>query len=290
MMARRAVESALAQTLGDLEIIVVDDGSLREPDLPSDPRIRAIRCDKPRGVCAARNTAIKEARGRWITFLDDDDELVPRMLEASLRVASDSGLPQPVAVLSSIEVVDAEGGVLEVRVPPRLPRGRHFFLEDITDFSFQTQNSLVAPVSLVRDIGGWDEGLMAMEHDDFFLRLNASASIEANPAVGYRLTAHDGPRLSRDLSARADAMKRVVDRHREAFRSHPRRFAEYLGTMGTTNLRAGRWTRAVAASTNALVRDPLRPHALRQWSMSLAGPRAWGLIDAGRRRLSTRVS
>ena len=129
-----------------------------------------------------------------------------------------------------------------------------------------------------------------MEHDDFFLRLNALASIDANRSVGYRLTAHDGPRLSRDLRARADAMKRVVELHDGPFQRHPRRAAEYLGVLATTSLRAGRWRQAIAASTAALLRDPARPRALKQWSISLAGPRAWALVDAGRRRLSTKFS
>ena len=56
-----------------------------------------------------------------------------------------------------------------------------------------------------------------MEHDDFFLRLNAVASIEANQSVGYRLTAHEwSPAVASYLLARADAMKRVIELHDKA--------------------------------------------------------------------------
>jgi hypothetical protein len=228
--------------------------------------------------------AIEAATGRWITFLDDDDQLLPGMLEMSLRAADRSHLAAPVAVLTAVEVVNLAGGCLEVRRPPTLPRGQDYFLEGSAgEVSFQTQNSLVAPVSVVREIGGWDERLHAMEHDDFFLRLNAAASIEGLSGVGYRLTAHPGPRLSRDLAARADAMARIIATHRPVFRRHARTYAEYLGTMAITQLRAGRWRPAIAAASRSLMLDVRRPKAWRQWAVSIGGPGAWRAIDRMRK-------
>ena len=283
-LLQRAIASALAQTIRDVEIIVVDDGSAVPPTIQGDARVRCIRLSERRGVCAARNVAIDAATGRWITFLDDDDQLLPDMLEVSLRAADRSHLAAPVAVLTAVEVLDLAGGWLEVRRPPTLSRGRDYFLEDSgDDVSFQTQNSLVVPVSVVREIGGWDERLRAMEHDDFFLRLNAAASIEGMASVGYRLTAHRGPRLSRDLAARADAMARIVATHRPVFRRHARKYAQYLGTMAITQLRAGRWRPAIAAASRSLMLDVRRPKAWRQWAVSLGGPGAWRAIDRIRR-------
>ncbi|HEX9123121.1 MAG TPA: glycosyltransferase family 2 protein [Actinomycetota bacterium] len=283
-LARRAVASALAQTLTDLEVVVVDDASTVPVGLPPSPRVRSIRLDRRVGVCAARNVGIAEARGRWITFLDDDDELERDMLKRSLEAAAGSSLPEPVTVLSAIEVVDGGGRLVERRVPPSLARGSDYFLEDLAGGeSFQAHNSLVVPTSLVRAIGGWNGSLRAMEHDDFFLRLNAVSSIQGVSWIGYRMTAHPGTRLSKDLAARADAMRRIVDAHEEAFARHPRKYADYLGTTGITCLRAGRWLPAVVATTRALRIDPRRPKAVRQWGVSLAGPRAWHAIDATRR-------
>ncbi len=81
-----ALRSAQAQTLREIEILVVDDGSrdgtwavLRDA-AASDRRIKPLRRLVPGGVSAARNAAIAHARGRWIALLDADDLWLPQRL------------------------------------------------------------------------------------------------------------------------------------------------------------------------------------------------------------------
>lgn len=84
---QRAVESALAQTWREREILVVDDGStdrsaaLLEGLERAHDEIRVIRHGANRGVAEARNTLVAQARGAFIAFFDDDDESVPHRLE-----------------------------------------------------------------------------------------------------------------------------------------------------------------------------------------------------------------
>ncbi len=79
-LALRAVRSALADPSTDLEVVVVDDGSSdRSVEVVaglSDPRLRLIRHPQNRGRCPARNTGARAATGKWLVFLDSDDELV----------------------------------------------------------------------------------------------------------------------------------------------------------------------------------------------------------------------
>lgn len=88
-----AVTSALGQTEENLEVIVVDDcSSDGTPDLIrgiADPRLRLYVLDRNGGPSRARNRAIREARGDWITFLDADDWYAPDRMEALLRVGEE---------------------------------------------------------------------------------------------------------------------------------------------------------------------------------------------------------
>jgi glycosyltransferase involved in cell wall biosynthesis len=271
----RAVASALAQTFRDIEVIVVDDGAV-EPFRAGqeDDRLRILRRNGTGGAAAARNLGVANARGEWITFLDDDDVLYPEMVEISLHAASESSLTPPVTVLSGMEVVDLAGQRIEVRLPVTLPRGRHYFLEEnVERGSFQAHNACFTPREVFKAIGGWDEEIRASEHDDVFLRLNAVSSIQGVPEITYRKITHDAWQLSSDVLAMAEGMRRTHRKHREVFALHRRREAHFLAAMGIYFLKAGRWADSVAATTRSLLRYPLRPRSFAYWGASLAGPR-----------------
>lgn len=94
----RAVNSALNQTLQQLEVLVVDDGSSDDTvqivgTIP-DQRLRVVRMHNNRGAQSARLRGISEARGAYLVFLDSDDELLPDSIEKRLAALRDSGWPE----------------------------------------------------------------------------------------------------------------------------------------------------------------------------------------------------
>jgi glycosyltransferase involved in cell wall biosynthesis len=74
----RAIDSVLAQIFTDFELIIVDDGSVdntRQLVLGyADQRIRYLRHERNQGANAARNTGVRAATGKYVAFLDSDDE------------------------------------------------------------------------------------------------------------------------------------------------------------------------------------------------------------------------
>ncbi|HEY1931241.1 MAG TPA: glycosyltransferase family 2 protein [Acetobacteraceae bacterium] len=96
---RRAVVSVLGQTLRDLELLIVDDGS-RDASLSlarrfadADDRIRVIALPHNRGKPHAMNVAIAEARGAWIAVLDADDWYAPDRLATMAAAGESHGVP-----------------------------------------------------------------------------------------------------------------------------------------------------------------------------------------------------
>jgi glycosyltransferase involved in cell wall biosynthesis len=106
---RDTLNSAVAQTLPAHEIIVVDDGSrdrTEEVARSFGDKVRYIR-QQNQGVSTARNTAVREATGDWIAFLDSDDLIVPEKLEK--QVAAIEADPQLVVVYSAFKFLYPDG-------------------------------------------------------------------------------------------------------------------------------------------------------------------------------------
>ena len=255
----KAVNSALAQTIDSLEVIVVDDCSSQPINLPEDPRLRIIRLEQNKGGAAARNIGVEAARGKWITFLDDDDLLLPNMAEISLAtLQQETELPKPIGVISGIEVIDEDGRSLQTRLPPTLPKGSHYGLEKIAPSqSFYTKQTLIIEKEVYQSIGGFDESFSSRIHSELFIRLNLICSIIGIPQVTYQLLEHDLFRVSTDPTRRQVSFQRLVDKHREIFESHPRSFADAIFNQAIMSYKIGQ-TKAAAKNLGwAMKIDPV---------------------------------
>jgi len=93
---RATIESVLAQSYSEWELIIVDDCSNDNTDsvvqeFLDDRRIRYIKNAKNSGAAVSRNRALKEARGKWIAFLDSDDMWEPDKLKKQIGFMKENG-------------------------------------------------------------------------------------------------------------------------------------------------------------------------------------------------------
>jgi glycosyltransferase involved in cell wall biosynthesis len=225
-----AVQSALEQTIHEVEVIVIDDASTQPVSLPEHPQLRVIRLSESHGGAGARNCGTQAARGRWITYLDDDDKLLPNMAAISLTALNKSTLPAPVGVISGIEEVNPQGQVIGKRIPPPArPRGCHFSLENLeSGYSYNTKQTLVVEREVIQQIGGWDEAFRSRVHSDLFLRLNPVCSLIGVPIITYKLYFHAGNRVSVNPTLRQESFDRLINKHRMLFEAHPKMFANFV--------------------------------------------------------------
>jgi glycosyltransferase involved in cell wall biosynthesis len=163
-----AVQSVLAQTYGDFEIVVVDDGSTDDTRSVAagftDPRVRYIY-QQNRGLSAARNTGIRHARGALLTFLDSDDLFLPEKL--GLLVAALDENPHVGFVAGQAVLIDEVSRPVGEVFDRGLPADRSELL---------LGNPLhVGSVLLRREwqerVGLFDETLRSYEDWDMWLRL-----------------------------------------------------------------------------------------------------------------------
>lgn len=154
------VGAILTQSWSDLEVIVVDDGSVDgtpgiiEAAVAADSRVRGLRHETPRGAAAARNTGAAQARGRYLLFEDDDCVSEPDKIEslvAALEVRSDAAY--------------AYGWVRM-----RFPDGSVGVYGRDGPWSISTSCALIRR-TVFRQVGGFDEQLPRLQDFDLFTRL-----------------------------------------------------------------------------------------------------------------------
>ncbi len=110
---RDAIQSVMAQTIADWELIVVDDGSkdntvaIVSALAEKDSRIRFLQNEKNRGASATRNYAVSLAKGEWIAFLDSDDLWQSEKLERQLALSKE--YPDMVICYTASSFIDSEG-------------------------------------------------------------------------------------------------------------------------------------------------------------------------------------
>ncbi|MBI3997040.1 MAG: glycosyltransferase [Candidatus Omnitrophica bacterium] len=125
-----ALASVFAQTYQTLDVIVVDGSPQEHEEIlkPYADRIRRI-VREPKGVSAARNVGIREARGEFIAFLDGDDTWLPQKLERQMAIFE--RWPDIAIVFTRIEDIDAQGCAKPAA--RAVPQGPHPFGDWITE-------------------------------------------------------------------------------------------------------------------------------------------------------------
>ncbi len=195
----RSVGSVLAQTLGNWELVIVDDGSTDNSwhELQRlanvEPRIRGYR-QANAGAAAARNHALREARGDYIAFLDADDTWHPEFLEsmqAALQNASGHDL-----AYCGWQNLGLGGGRDTPFVPPDYEDGHK--VEALLGGCRWPIHAALASAEAIRASGGFDERLSSCMDYDLWLRLGTVHRLIRVPRVLAYYHHHAGEQITKN--------------------------------------------------------------------------------------------
>jgi len=205
-LLRRAVDSVRNQSFQNFELIVVDDNSsdstvdYLKSLTATDKRIRWLCNSVNSGACVSRNKAINEARGEFITGLDDDDYLAPNHLESLLSAwrRRNEGI---IAIYPETIRVFKDG---EKRAAPKL--GQCVF-DDLLCTNW-IGNQVFVPTDALRKIGGFDERFPAWQDYECWYRLlkvTGEKAVCSRSYTYYLDASHDHARIS------SSSVQRIYD-------------------------------------------------------------------------------
>lgn len=189
----KAIDSVLAQSYRDYEIIVVDDGSTDNTKDALEPYMNRIKYiyQQNTGVSAARNTGIEASQGKWIAFLDSDDEWLPEKLSIQMKDISEN--PELCAHITNIIFNSDEMDsvtLFEVR-KFKTPDASSFVIEKpfplILKSGIAVTSSFVVERETLFKAGLFDTRLSIGEDKDLFLRVSLQGSwgCSSVPLVNY---------------------------------------------------------------------------------------------------------
>jgi glycosyltransferase involved in cell wall biosynthesis len=232
----QTLRSVLWQRGVDLEVVVVDDGSTDDTAevvaALDDPRIRIVRNEVAQGVAAARNRGAEEARGEWVTFLDDDDLWAPDKLARQLAAAQATGRSW---VYAGAVNIDDDLRVLGGR-PPDPPERVVELLPRFDAVPGGGSNVMVRRDTLAR-AGRFDSRLRNTEDWEMWIRLAklGPPAWVCSPLVAKRAHGHNSSLDTREILAGSALIERM----------HGTRFDRGLTYrwLAQSSLRLGRrWT------------------------------------------------
>jgi len=268
----RAINSVLAQTFDDIEVIVVDDASTDNTQHVLkrfiDKRIKIICHEKNCGGSAARNTGIKHAKGYYIGLLDDDDEWLPDKLEKQLTAFKSAPTNVGIYYSSCYFLAELTNKVLS-QTEPTLRGSLHKIL--LRTNVFPPVTTLVKKNCFIK-AGLFDETLPSCQDWDMWIRISKYFDIDFIPDALAKVHIH-GDQISVNLTAKIIGREKLLDKYDKELAINPSILAFHLKRLGILYCLSENRTKALKYFLKSVNLLPLQKEPYFHILFSLLAPK-----------------
>ncbi len=226
-LVKKAIQSVLNQTYHDFEIIVVDDGIKKRAEEAvksfSNQQIRYIKHPQNRGGAAARNTGIRASGGRFIAFLDDDDEWLPEKLEIQMKEFANT--PAEVGFCFTAVTQKRDEGNFSSQVPSGII---DYYERSLQTFKGILTSSLIVKKKAFDNVGLFDENFPSHQEAELMIRLSREyKGLGINKPLVVMTVFSKHQSVGKNLDNRIAGREQILEKHFAKFRKRPQILAKH---------------------------------------------------------------
>lgn len=262
-----AIESALAQSYWNTEVVVVDDGSTDNTSEVAGGYLGEVRCirQENQGLAAARNAGLDHSCGDYVIFLDADDRLTPEAI--AVGVAEFEAQPDCALVAGQYRLIGGHESILEE--PPPHPITRDHYAELLRHNHIRVPATVMYRRAVFENVGNFDPSVSPCADYDLYLRMARQFPIRCHEHIiaEYRqhasnMTGNPGLMLQSVLRAHRSQRKKIRG-HREFEKAYAvgqtiwkDYYGEQLVDEMRTRVRRGEWMQAMNGLVTLLAYHP----------------------------------
>jgi glycosyltransferase involved in cell wall biosynthesis len=291
-LLKRAIKSVLRQTFKNFELIIVDDGSTEniknvvDNFRKTDKRIRYFWQKNSGGPAGPRNVGIQYSKGKYIAFLDADDEWLPTKLEKQIGLFETSKIPNIGFVSCNSIVIDMRDNTERCS---EIPDSKKIFEHLLTWSCVNSCSGIVVKKNVFEDIGGFDDSLKMADDWDLCIRIAKKYKFDfiEEPLFKYHI-GQENVNQEWSVERKEKEAERIFDRYRNEYIKLPKVLSLRLMHEGKRWAMSGRTMRGLSCFVKSIRLNPFNFQSYFFFLLSLTGSRFFNIASKLRRKMKGR--